>query len=288
MKTHPKPMQDLWQDSYLAAGSEGYIEDLYEKYLTNPQEVAPEWRQYFDNLLKQASSNAADVSHAAVREEFLQLAKQSARAFPVSGVETQYNQQQERVVELISAYRRLGHLHANTDPLGLAKGFHNAMLELSCYGFSEQDLKKTFDVASFAGLNKATATLGEIYQELRQIYCGTIGFEYMHIDRPEEVEWIRQRIENKSAAQSWVNFSPTAEEKRRILAQLVAADGLEKYLGIKYVGQKRFSLEGGDALIPLLDAIVNRSAKNGMKEIIIGMAHRGRLNVLVNILGKKP
>ncbi|TAK76214.1 MAG: 2-oxoglutarate dehydrogenase E1 component [Gammaproteobacteria bacterium] len=280
MKIQPKPMQAMWQDSYLAAGNEGYIENLYDTYLTNPQAVSPEWRHYFDSVLKQSTSSAPEVSHAAIREQFLQLARQPAKAVVVStGVA--YNPQQERVVELISAYRRLGHLQANIDPLGLSQGAYNPMLELGYYGFTAQDMKKMFNVASFTALNKDTATLEEIYQGLRQVYCGTIGFEYMHIDRTEEVEWIRERIENKL-------YTPTPDEKRHILDRLVVADGLEKYLGIKYVGQKRFSLEGGDSLIPMLDTIVNRSAANDVKEIIIGMAHRGRLNVLVNILGKEP
>ena len=144
-------------------------------------------------------------------------------------------------------------------------------------------MKKTFNVGSFVGLNKGAATLHEIHQALRRVYSSTIGFEYMHINRMEEVEWIRERIE-----QGWANFKPTDDEKKHILDRLVVADGLEKYLGFKYVGQKRFSLEGGDSLIPMLDVVVNRSAQQGVKEIIIGMAHRGRLNVLVNIVGKDP
>lgn len=282
MAMQSKSMQDLWQDSYLAAGNESYLEDLYEAYLLNPQDVEPEWRQYFDQLLQQVSRAKPDVSHAAVREQFLQLARQSGKA-TAQGMEVYHDQQQERVIELISAYRRSGHLQANIDPLGLMQGTYTPVLELAYYGFTSADLDKTFNVGSFTGLNKSTATLAEIHQALRRIYCGSIGFEYMNINRTDEVEWVRERIE-----QAWANFKPSAEEKKRILDRLVVADGLEKYLGFKYVGQKRFSLEGGDSLIPLLDTVVNRSVQDGVKEIVIGMAHRGRLNVLTNIVGKEP
>ncbi len=283
MSTQSKTMQELWKDSYLASGNEAYLEDLYESYISDPNSVSPEWRNYFQQLTSQLTRAKPDVPHAAIREEFLQLARNSARTMAVQSVEGYQNQQQERLVELINAYRRFGHLQANIDPLGMYKGVYNPALELTYYGFSDQDKSKTFNVGSFGGLNKASGTLSEIHQALRRVYCNTIGIEYMHINRVEEVEWIRERME-----QGWANFKPTNEEKQRILDRLVVADGLEKYLGFKYVGQKRFSLEGGDSLIPLLDAIVNRSSQQGVKEMIIGMAHRGRLNVLVNIVGKDP
>lgn len=283
MTTQTKTMQELWQDSYLSGGNESYLEDLYESYLSDPQSVAPEWKQYFEQLSQRLPRSAPDVSHEAIREQFLRLARESAKTVAVAGVEGYHDQQQERVNELIAAYRRLGHLQANIDPMGMYKGVYSPTLELAYYGFTDQDLNKTFSVSSFSGLNKNTATLGEIYQALRRVYCGTIGFEYAYINRVEEVEWLRERIE-----QGWANFKPSNDEKRHILDRLVVADGLEKYLGFKYVGQKRFSLEGGDSLIPLMDTIVNRSAQNGTKEAIIGMAHRGRLNVLVNVVGKDP
>lgn len=283
MTIQSKSMQDLWQDSYLSAGNEAYLEDLYEDYLANPQAVTPEWRHYFEELMQKMGRTAADVSHEAIKQEFLQLARNTARTLNVQGMESYQDERQERVLELINAYRRLGHLQAKIDPLNLQTPIYSPTLELPYYGFSDQDLKKTFSVGSFAGLNKSSATLSEIHQSLRRVYSNTIGFEYMHINRTDEVEWIRERIE-----QGWANFKPTNEEKLRILNRLIVADGLEKYLGFKYVGQKRFSLEGGDSLIPLLDAIINRSAKQGVKETVIGMAHRGRLNVLVNVVGKDP
>ena len=282
MAMQSKTMQQLWEDSYLTSGNEAYLEDLYEAYLTNPQEVPREWRQYFDDLLQCMGRATPDVSHAVIREQFLQLARQSARSMGL-GMESYQDQRQESVIELINAYRRLGHLQANIDPLGLYKSIYSPTLELAYYGFSDQDMKTTFSVGSYAGLNKSTASLDEIHQSLRRVYSSTIGFEYMHINRTDEVEWIRERIE-----QGWANFKPSNAEKQHILNRLVVADGIEKYLGFKYVGQKRFSLEGGDSLIPLLDAIINRSTQQGLKETVIGMAHRGRLNVLVNVVGKEP
>lgn len=282
MSTHPKSMQSLWQDTYLAAGTEGYLEDLYEDYLANPEHVDPKWRQYFESLLASTNRSTPEVSHQAVRAQFAALARQSA-ASTAQSFAAYPDQMQEKLIELISAYRRLGHLQANVDPLGFFKGIAHPLLALSYYGFTEQDLKKEFNASSFPSLNKEKASLQEIYAALRRIYCNTIGFEYMHISRSGEAEWLRERIEN-----GWSHFKPTNAEKERILEKLVEADGLEKYLGFKYVGQKRFSLEGGDGLIPMLDAIINRSSAQGVKEIVIGMAHRGRLNVLTNIVGKSP
>ena len=181
------------------------------------------------------------------------------------------------------AYRSLGHLQANIDPLGLYCGIDNPTLELSYYGFTDADLNTVFDVGSFSVMQKPSATLQEIYQALRRTYCGSIGIEYMHILQLEEVDWLQERMEKE-----WSHFALAEDQKRRILERLVVADGLEKYLGFKYVGQKRFSLEGGDSLIPLLDTLINQAAKTGIKEIVIGMAHRGRMNVLVNVLGKEP
>jgi len=282
MTTQTKNMKQLWQDSYLAGDNDAYLEQLYENYLANPEEVDPKWRRYFDNLTQQMVRPVPDVAHTPIQEQFAEFARHSARTV-VQTMEGAQDQQQERVIELIAAYRRLGHLQATTDPLALTGAIYNPTLELAYYGFSEQDMQRTFNVGSYTALGKPTATLNEIYQSLRKVYCGNLGMEYMHINRSDEVEWIRDRIE-----QGWVSFNPPVDVKKRILNRLVVADGLEKYLGFKYVGQKRFSLEGGDSLIPMLDGIVERSAQYGVHEAVIGMAHRGRLNVLVNIVGKDP
>ena len=275
MKTkQQRSMQDLSKDSYLSGENDSYIEALYDTWLKSPEAVEPEWQQYFSQM----AHSSPDVSHADIRDYFAKLVKQPVRVAPTNGaIENQH------VTNLIAAYRGKGHLQANIDPLGLYEGVSYPALELSYYGLTDADLDKTFDVSSFAGLNKSRATLREIHQALRKTYCSTIGIEYMHIMQLDEIEWIKQRME-----QGWLHFSPSKEEKLHILDRLIVADGLEKYLGFKYVGQKRFSLEGGDALVPMLDTIINRGAEMGTKEIIIGMAHRGRLNVLVNVVGKEP
>jgi len=279
MTINSKSMKDYWKDSYLFGLNDTYLEGLYESYLNSTDSVSPEWKAYFDNL---SGNTNNDVSHSQVREYFKELAKQPAKNYG-EGVDLQYQHQQEKVIDLIAAYRYLGHLQANIDPLGLYKGVDNPTLKLSYYCFTDNDLNTSFDVGTFGGLKKPTATLKEIYEGLHKVYCGSIGIEYANIPRLEEVDWIQQRMEKV-----WPDFNPPKECKIKILNRLIVADGLEKYLGFKYVGQKRFSLEGGDSLIPLLDTIVNKGANSDIKEVVIGMAHRGRLNVLVNILGKEP
>ncbi len=276
-----KTMQELQDESYLSGGSDTYLEGLYETYLKEPDQVTTEWRNYFNSL---ANSNF-DVSHADVRNYFVQLAKMPVKnnVARAPSVDASYKHKQEKVIDLIFAYRNLGHLHANIDPLGVYKGVYNPTLDLKYYNFTDADMNTVFDVGSYKGLNKPSATLQEIYQSLRKVYCGSIGIEYMDIMQLEEVNWIQQEMEKK-----WNNFSLANDEKINLLQRLVVTEGLEKYLGTKYVGQKRFSLEGGDSLIPMLDAMINRSAESGLKDIVIGMAHRGRLNVLINILGKAP
>ncbi len=278
-----KSMQDLWQDSYLSGENDRYLETMYESYLQNPENVPDSLREYFNEV----AGNSVDVAHSGVRNYFLELAKHGVKktssAQGVASVDLKHQRQQEKVIDLIGAYRNLGHLQANIDPLGLYRGVDNPTLELSYYGFTDKDMDQVFDVGTYSALNKKTATLKEIYQSLRSVYCGTLGFEYMDIMQLEEVSFIQNRIE-----QEWAHFKLDKESKLRILDRLIVADGLEKYLGLKYVGQKRFSLEGGDTLIPLLDTVINRSAGSGLKDLVIGMAHRGRLNVLVNILGKAP
>lgn len=275
MPKQQKSMQELWQDSYLTSGSEEYLEDLYEAYLSDPKSVAPEWKSFFNDLTKK--SKTPDVSHAAIRDYFLNLPKQAPQTMVEKGGE------EIRIFELINNYRRVGHLQAEIDPLQLMQRKGDPSLALSYYGFVANDDSKSFAISQYAPIKSDTATLNEIHDSLKKTYCRTIGFEYMHIDNADEVQWIRNRIENE-----WSNYQLSADTKKHILDRLVVADGMEKYLGFKYVGQKRFSLEGGDSLIPALDAIIDRAASQGVKETAIGMAHRGRLNVLVNVVGKSP
>ena len=276
MTSKDQSMQALWQESFLSGG-DAYLDQRYEEYLHDPNSVSVEWQAYFAKM--NADGGQKDVSHDAIREALLHI---SSHGNATDSGNLDHLLKQEKVVNLILAYRSLGHLQANIDPLGLYKGVNNPQLELAYYGFTDEDLNTKFDVgATFIGLTESSATLQEIYDVLRKTYCDTIGIEYMHITNTDEVMWLQERMEK-----GWLNYAPTNDEKLRILDKLIVADGLEKYLGFKYVGQKRFSLEGGDSLIPMLDAIVNYSADNNVKEAVIGMPHRGRLNVLINVLGQ--
>lgn len=283
MATKLNSFSEWMKDSYLASGNEAYLEDLYERYLAKDDTLDAQWKSFFDQMTI-TSGNRTDVSHASVIKQFLEWAKNKSHAssYPQSVQNSENsNGRLGHVVALIEAYRRLGHLKANIDPLGFYHGVNTPLLDLQYHGFVHGDESHPFRVESFLAIDKKEATLSEIHTRLQEVYCSTIGFEFMHINRTEEVEWIRQRIEK-----DWAHFKPSNEEKKRLLDRLVVADGFEKYLGFKYVGQKRFSLEGVDSLIPLLDAIVTRGVSLGVQDIVIGMAHRGRLNVLANVVGK--
>ena len=268
----------------LAGANAAYLEALYETYLTDPTSVDATWRAYFESLPR-VDGHAVDTAHAPVRAAFRRLARGAAieRVQPasVAAATAEQEQKQIRVLQLIAAYRVRGHQRANLDPLGLSERGSAPDLDLHFHGLSPYDLDTVFDTGPLVG--PRTATLKEILEILKCTYCGPIGPEYMHITDTAERRWIQSCVES-------VRGVPTypAEVKRRLLDRLTAAEGLERYLHTKYVGQKRFSLEGGESLIPLLDELIQRSSSYGMKEIVIGMAHRGRLNVLVNIMGKRP
>lgn len=276
--TEKKSMQRLWQESYLA--NDSYLENMYDTYLKHPDQISPEWRDYFNQL----AHVKPDISHEDIRKALLQKKRERKQpAESIKGADLHQMILQEKVSDLISAYRQLGHLQAKTDPLGLQIPIEHPTLNLAYYGLTESDMDRIFNADALGGLPGPNVTLRTLYQQLRKIYTGSIGFEYMHIFQQEEVDWLKQRIEHH-----WPNGHLTPDEKKDLLKHLVAADGLEKYLGNKYVAQKRFSLEGGDSLIPLLHKIIQQSARSDVKECVIGMAHRGRLNVLVNVLGKEP
>jgi 2-oxoglutarate dehydrogenase E1 component len=264
-------MQIASQQSYLSSG-EDYLEALYELYLANPESVSGEWRNYFQSL------GAQEVSHEAICEYFRELAKHKSTIVSVSG-DIEHERKQALVKELLYSYRTLGHLHARLDPLSLAPVPVVPQLDPSFYRFTAEDLDKVFHPDRFA--DNKPLKLRDLIKALQEVYCRSIGTEYMHITNQTEIHWIQQRLENPVIRQTFIKG-----KQKRILACLTAAEGLEKYLGSKYVGQKRFSLEGGDSVIPLLDELIQHAGMYDVKEIIIGMAHRGRLNVLVNILGK--
>lgn len=268
-------LQEERASSYLSGGSMAYIDSLYEDYLVDPNSVSEQWRAIFSALPAVNGANK-ELSHRDVRDYFLQNADKKA----IQVIQSSDSQQYE-VANLIHAFRSLGHHAAKLDPLEMTERAPVPALDLAFHHLSNVDKTRKF----FAGtsFNGPEMTLEEIYKALRETYCGSIGIEYMHISNTEETEWLQKSMESVHGKPTF-----TAEKKREILKDLIAADGLERYLGTRYVGQKRFSLEGGDSLIPLMKEIIHRAGNIEVRELVIGMAHRGRLNVLVNVLGKEP
>jgi len=279
-------MQQYRSNSYLFGGNAPYVEEMYEAYLDNPGSVPDNWRSYFDALQHVPAtdgSNAKDVAHAPVVESFAQRAKANAFAVKASATELAVARKQVHVQSLIAAYRSLGARWADLDPLKRQERPKIPELEPAFYDLSESDMDITFSATNTYFTTAEQQTLREILQALRETYCGTIGAEFMHITEPIEKRWWQQKLES---IRSKPSFTPT--EKVHILDRLTASEGLERYLHTKYVGQKRFSLEGGESFIASMDEVVQRGGACGVQEIVIGMAHRGRLNVLVNTLGKMP
>ncbi len=276
-------MELLWKSSHISGGNAGYVEDLYETFLTDPNAVPEEWRSYFQQLPRVSESAIRDIPHSPIRDHFAQLAKQPVRAAAsVSSEVSDHERKQVRVIQLVSAYRQRGHQEAQLDPLYLWQRPGVPDLELQYHQLSEADFDTVFQTGSLY-VGKDQATLREIYDSLRQTYCRSVGAEFMHIVDTRERAWIQQRMESVRSKPEY-GF----EARSHLLERLTAAEGLEKSLGSKYPGTKRFGLEGGESLIPMIDAMIQRGGEYGAKEIVIGMAHRGRLNVLVNILGKNP
>lgn len=280
---HEQTMEQLWSSSQLAGGNVAYIEELYETFLRDPNEVSEEWRNYFKQLPSINDNASLDVPHSSVREQFLQIAKNQhrTRGAAQTAASPEHERQQLKVLQLIATYRGRGHQHAKLDPLGLMQREKVPDLDLAYYGLSHADLDSQFQTGTlFIGHDKAP--LKEIVNALETTYCGSIGAEYMHIVNTVEQRWFQQRLESVRAKPKYGN-----EVKLHLLERLVAGEGLEKYLGSRYPGVKRFGLEGGESLIPLMDELIQRSGTYGVKEIVIAMAHRGRLNTLINTLGKK-
>lgn len=277
-------MEELWRSGHISGGNASYVEDLYEKYLEDPSAIPDQWRSYFQTLPVVEGKLAPDISHATVRDHFLLLSKNQSRVSPVaaSTVHSDYERKQFAVGELISGYRRRGHLKANLDPLGLEEKERVPVLELEHHGLSRADLDTTFQTGSLL-FGQKEAALRDIITVLEQTYCGSVGAEYIHLNDEAEQAWVQQRMESTRSNPSFSNGV-----KRRILDRLVAAEGLEKYLGTKYPGTKRFGLEGGESFIPCMAELIHRAGRAGVRETVIGMAHRGRINVLVNLMGKNP
>jgi 2-oxoglutarate dehydrogenase E1 component len=290
-------MAELWNSSSFYGESAAWLESMYETYLSQPDQLDDQWREYFDGIVISESGRAngktsngsnsrsirshRETSPREIHDYFVQYAQQKhARGF-VAETSYDHEKKQVQVLQLINAYRFRGHQLANLNPLGGRREANVAELELEYHGLNDNDLDRVFETGSLAGAE--SLPLKAIYLIIQETYCDTIGIEYMHIMETDEKRWLQQRLET---ARGNANLSEV--EKINILQQLTDAEGLERYLHSKYVGQKRFSLEGGESLIPLLDELVQYAGSQKVKEIVIGMAHRGRLNVLVNILGKTP
>jgi len=269
-------MKELQENSYLFSANAPFVETQYEEYLRDPDAVSEDWRIFFQQL--QASSPANEPDHSAIREQFAHLARHPQTPTPASSSDLT-EAHQVAVLQLINAYRFRGHQNANIDPLPLREQIPVPELAPAFHGLGDELLDEVFNTGSLVG--PTTASLRDIQAILRRSYCDHIGVEYMHISDTQQKRWLQQRIEANDAV-----FSQA--EQRRLLEQLVSASEFEKYLHTRYVGQKRFSLEGAECLIPMLQQLVHHAGGHNATEVVLGMAHRGRLNVLTNILGKSP
>ncbi|HEU4845332.1 MAG TPA: 2-oxoglutarate dehydrogenase E1 component, partial [Burkholderiaceae bacterium] len=272
-------MQQNTSNSYLFGGNAPYVEELYEAYLDNPGSVPDNWRSYFDAMQHVPAvdgSNKPDVAHASVIASFAERAKAGPIRTVTASGDPEMGRKRVAATQLIAAYRYLGSRWANLDPLQRQERPMIPELDPSFYGFADADMDTVFNISN-TYFGPETATLRDLVNFLRDTYTRSIGAEYMYISDPAEKRWLQERLES---IRSTPNF--TAEKKQHILERLTAAEGLERYLHTKYVGQKRFSLEGGETFIASIDEIIQRAGEKGVQEIVIGMAHRGRLNVLVN------
>lgn len=276
--------QDYGKNTYLFAGNAPYVEELYEAYLDNPGSVPENWRNYFNSMQNVPAvdgSGRSDVRHGPIITAFSERARQPYRALQPS---TSAELERKRIAaqQMTAAYRFQGSLWANLDPLQRRERPHIPELDPAFYGFTDADMDLAFNISN-TYFGPETASLRNLLQMLRNTYCRTIGAEFMYISDPAQKRWMQERLES---IQATPDFSP--KKKRRILERLTSAEGMERYLHTRYVGQRRFSLEGSESFIVALDEAIQRAGERGIQEIVLGMAHRGRLNVLVNIMGKMP
>ncbi|TFH47536.1 MAG: hypothetical protein E4H01_08115, partial [Lysobacterales bacterium] len=275
-------LREQYESSPFSSAQAPYLEALFERFLGDPASVAAEWRAFFERLGTGATNAVWPVRSQPPAP--LRRGQPAAMSAPRAALAPSGDaEKQAAVSRLIQIYANRGHLIADIDPLGLLERPVPRVLELSYFGLSDADLETEFYTASRSNAVEAQMKLREILAQLRRIYGGHIGAEFAHVSRSEERLWLQDRFQDGRLTHRF-----TKEEQLKLLWQLSAAEGLERYLHTKYVGQKRFSLEGGESLIPLLDDLVQRCGASGVEDIVIAMAHRGRLNVLVNVLGKAP
>jgi 2-oxoglutarate dehydrogenase E1 component len=281
----PSVYQAYQDNTYLFGGNAPYVEEMYENYLANPGSVPDNWRDYFDALQHVPAldgSSAKDVAHLPVINAFAERAKQGGTKVVLASVDAEMGRKRTAVQQLIAAYRNVGARWADLDPLKRTDRDHIPELDPSFYGFNDADQEAVFNTSNtFFG--KESMSLRELMNALRQTYCGTIGAEYMYATDQNQKRWWQQKLESIRSKPSF-----DADKKKHILDRLTASEGLERFLHTKYVGQKRFSLEGGESFIASMDELIQMAGARGVQEIVIGMAHRGRLNVLANIMGKSP
>jgi 2-oxoglutarate dehydrogenase E1 component len=267
----------MLEPTALYGGNADFLDALYEQYLRDPASVAPEWRTYFAALGPAASTEQA---HSPVRAGITERAAAGGTPLATAGGA---DARQAAVSRLIQVWTNRGHLLATIDPLALTRRPRPRVLDIDYFGLTPQDLDTEFFTGSRTPAIPKRMKLRDILAQLEYVYAGNVGAEFAHMSDSEERLWLQDQFQEGRLKGSF-----TPEERRNILWQLTAAEGLERYLHTKYVGQKRFSLEGGDAFIPLLDDLIQDCGTAGIEEVVIGMAHRGRLNVLVNLLGKSP
>jgi len=267
-------MKELWGSSHISAGHAAYLESLYETFINNPDDLSKEWLDFFTNLPKHPDSNG-EISHREVVKEFKNLSRSK------STHKNSIDERQGKVIKLIKSYRNRGHLQATLDPLGMMEHKTVEDLSIEFHGLSKDDLDEQFYTDTFTDKDKLT--LREIVDQLRASYCGNIGVECNHIFDADERRWFQRKFESKLN-----EYTYNKDEKINIYERLNSAEGLAKYLSAKYPGMKRFGVDGSEALVPLVESVIQNCGSLGANQICFGMAHRGRLNLLVNVLGKLP
>ncbi|RLA25350.1 MAG: 2-oxoglutarate dehydrogenase E1 component [Gammaproteobacteria bacterium] len=276
-------LKDQYASSPLYGSNATAVEALYEQYLQNPDSVADEWRQYFHSL----GADETEIAHEPIRQRLLARSRNDRGNGTVTaghaGSGVAANEKQAAVSRMIQVYSLRGHQIADLDPLGMAEIQTPAVLKLDYLGLTPADMDTEFVTGGLAGTGDRRMRLRDILDMLKKIYCGKIGAEFAHVSRARERLWLRKHFE-----QGMVAGGMAKDDRLWLLEQLTAAEGIERYLHTRFVGQKRFGLEGGESLIPMLDDLIQQGGRSGVKELVIGMAHRGRINVLVNVLGKSP
>ena len=268
-------MKELWGSSHISAGHAAYLEGLYETFLNNPEELSKEWLDFFNNLPKLPNSNG-EISHQKIINEFRNFSRNS------DVLKKSVDERQGKVIRLIQSYRNRGHLKAKLDPLGMMERRLVEDLNIEFHGLSHEDLNEEFYTDTF-NTEAEKLPLRDIIQKLEDIYCGVIGIECNHIMDSSERRWFQNKFESKLNG-----YSFNEQEKLNIYERLNSAEGLAKYLSAKYPGMKRFGIDGAESLVPLVETVIQDCGSLGASQICFGMAHRGRLNLLVNVLGKLP